>query len=558
MLGRRDFSYVIATVRDGFFNGFNRPVALSSVLVVTAVILWIILLPDHSTRILAETKAALLMAFRGWFLYCLGGIMLSAVLLACLPISGRLRLARDESVRPKFSTGSWLSMMFCAGVGVGAVVYAVAEPISHFTTNPELLKGSLAPGSAAAGLAAVKYTFLHWGMAAWACYAVLGLALGLFSYRYGLPLTIRTVVAPLLGRRLSGTYGHLIDGFSIVAILAGIATSVGYSVKSISAGLNYLAGGALFPDAPNYIPALLIALALCAVLSTLCVTSGVGRGMKWLSNSGTALFFVVMAYFALYCAPDQLVSTLVGATRDYVLQLPVLSLSVYNDTETATGAALATWQTDWTIFYWTWWLAFAPFVSLFIARISEGRTVREFILGSALAPCGVCFVWFACTGTASIALEMGSDGNTLIGRPPSEQLFAAIALLNSGVIGQIFAWTALALILILASSTFASGILAITTIAAAGDETHKPSEHVTLWSALAAMIIGALLVAGGTESIRDVMVISALPISVFLVLGVVSLVYVLVIENRRATIRRSRFHHVELKPSEIATTAAKD
>lgn len=546
MLREHDFRYAIQTVRHGFFDGFNRPVALGSVLVIAAMILWIIVLPEHSTTTLAVAKDALLAGARGWFLYCMVAIMVVAAMIAVTPVAGQMRLARSEDTRPSFSTGSWLSMMFCGGIGAGMVVYSVAEPMSHFNTNPELIQGTLAPGGAEAARAAVKYAFLHWGLSAWVCYSMMGLALALFSFRYGLPLTIRTVVAPLLGRRLEGPIGHIIDSFSIVAIVAGIATTMGYGAKSLSAGLNFLNGGTLYEDAGSYLPAVLAALALFTALATLTVTSGVGRGMKWLSNVGTALVFMVAVYFALSSAPEALAEIGLGAAWDYFSQLPTLTLSVFGDTTTAEGKTLSTWQTDWTIFYWAWWLAFAPFVSLFIARISEGRTVREFILGSALAPCGACFVWFACSGTAALSLEMASDADVLIGRGASEQLFVAIWMMSDNALGQVFAWGALWLVYLMGSVTFASGVLAITTIAAAGDNAQKPAKHLIMWAVLAALVIGALLAKGGTDSIRDVMVLSALPISVIIVFGMVSIALVLLVEGQQFSPKQVKFRHREV------------
>ena len=554
------YTFLIATVKRGFFDGFNPPVAIGSVVSISAIMLWILVFPEQSTAVLAEAKAYLLTGFRGWFLYSVAAFLVAAAFIAIAPISGTLRLAKTKSARPSFSTASWLSMMFCGGIGAGIVAYAVAEPMSHLATNPELIAGTLQPDAQAAAQTAVKYAFLHWGLSAWAIYSIMGLAIGLFSFRYGLPLTIRTIVAPLLGRRLEGVVGHLIDSFAIVAIVAGVATTMGYGSKTLSSGVNYLAGGSLLADAPNHVPTLLIALIACAILAAVAVIAGVGRGMKWISNTGTTLFFVVLVYFGLHASPEFLVATGFGALSDYITQLPSLSLSVFGETKTETDIALSTWQTDWTIFYWTWWLAFAPFVSLFIARISEGRTVREFVLGSALAPCGVCFAWFAATGSASIGLELASEEYLLLGRDTTEQLFVAISLLNGSFVGEIFTVLAFVLIFILASATFASGVLAITTIAAAGDNSQKPAKHIILWVVVCAAIIGALLAAGGTASIRDVMVISALPISGLMVLAVLSIGWVLFTETRYAAKEKAHLAGVEQREpnTEAATVRVSD
>ena len=532
MLGGHNFTFAISIVAGGFYRGFSRPVALGSVMIVVALIAWIILLPENSMVVLNQAKTYILTGLKGWFLYCLGALSAMALLVAATPVARRLRLGDDDD-RPDFSTASWLSMMFCCGIGGGIVIYAVAEPMSHFITNPEMIAGTIEPNTEYAARTAVKYAFLHWGLSAWACYAILGLALALFSFRYDLPLTIRTVVAPLMRRRLAGPIGHAIDILAIVAIVAGVATTLGYGVQTLSAGLNFLAGGSLVEDAPNNLPALLTALALCTVLATGMVVSGVSRGMKWLSNLGTGLFFMIMIFFALHADISRLSAIAFGAAGDYVVQFPVLSMQVFNDTETETGAALSAWQTEWTIFYWTWWLAFSPFVGLFIARISRGRTVRQFILGCTLTPCGVCFAWFACTGSAALGHELSGINETLRTLPPSEQLYAAIAGLNTGVAGQVLAWSALLLMFILASTTLASGVLAINSIAAAGHEGAKPPQHIIMWSLTIALIIGALLAAGGTASIRDVMIIGALPISLVIALAAISVAFVLFAEARQ-------------------------
>lgn len=544
-----DFRFVILTMTQGFYRGFTRPVAFGAVMIITLLIAWIILWPTASAEMLNAAKTTALSIFRGWFLYCLGAFVAFSAVVAATPIAGKLRLGSDED-QPSFSTGSWLSMMFCCGIGGGIVIYAVAEPMSHFMINPDVLQGSVIVGTETAARSAVKYTFVHWGLSAWACYAVLGLALALFSFRYNLPLTLRTAVAPLVGSRLSGPLGHAIDIFAIVAIVAGIATTLGYGVRTLVAGLNYLAGGGLISGGQDNLPALLLALGLCAVIAAASVISGVARGLKWLSNAGTVTFFIVGIYFALHADFDFLIRIGLGAFVDYVTQFPTLTLTVFEATDTEIARSISTWQTDWTIFYWTWWLAFAPFVGLFIARISRGRTVRQFILGSTIAPCGVCFAWFACTGAASLGLELGGTVSLASGLSASEQLYATIAFLNAGAIGQIFAWLSLGLMLVLAATTLASGILAINTIAAAGDAAPKPPAHILIWTLVSSVIIGALLAAGGTASIRDVMMISALPISGITVLAVVSLVLVLIQEARSRKLLGAPHHLEELERDE--------
>lgn len=519
MFSSNRYAFSITTISQGFFRGFIRPVSLGTVLIVGALSLWIVLAPDHAARLLNQTRVALMEQVRGWYMYVLFAFAILSLALAFSPAAGRKRLSSDGE-GPEFSRASWLSMMFCSGIGAGIVIYAVAEPMSHFTTNPEFLGGTLDPGSEEAAIAALKYTFMHWGITAWATYSVVGLGIAFFAYRYDLPLTIRSALAPILGRHLSGPVGVAVDIFSIVAIITGIATTMGYGVATLSSGVGRISGISFFADADGVpkLTALLLILALSAGIAVASVVSGVGKGVKWLLNGGTALFFVMMLFFGLSASTDFLGRVVPPAIWDYVAQYPAMSLAVYGE-----GDDLSRWQTDWTIFYWAWWIAFAPFVGLFIARISKGRTVREFILGSALAPCGICFVWFGFVGGAAMELELAdAESHALLGQTATVQLYSAIQQVNGPLIGQVFSIAAAVLILLLSTTTFASGVLAITTVTAAGDHTNTPAKHVLMWSALLALIIGGLLVAGGTDAIRDAMIISALPFSVIVALVGVS------------------------------------
>lgn len=528
---------VIDRVRKGLYKGFNRPVALGSMTLVIAMISWIIINPTSATSVLSIGKQMTLTVFRAWYVYALAGFVAFCLLLVCLPVSARLRLGGDDST-PDYSTGSWLSMMFCAGIGAGVLIYSVSEPLAHLASNPQTLAGSLTATDPEAGRVALSYTYLHWGLSAWSCYAVLGLAIALYSYRYGMPLTVRTALAPILGRGFGRTAGNLIDVFSIFAIIVGVATTLGYGVAQFVSGAHAVTGFDTLVNADNS-PRLvwqLVALVFAAAVATGSVVSGVARGIKWLSNLSTLLFFLVLLTFFML-GDSAALPRLGHALWEYVTQFPHMATMV------ASGdGPVAQWQTDWTIFYWTWWIAFAPFVALFLARVSRGRTLREFILGCMFMPVCICAVWFAFVGGAAIDVQMNPAlGVDLYQTPVSAQIYQTFQTLAGPGVGAVGNLLIALLLLLLLITTLNASILAINTIAAAGDETCRVPFHVVTWGVAVTLIIGSLVAAGGTDSIRDAMILGALPFSFVIALSAISTIVAVAYEvNRQKSAKNTK------------------
>ncbi|GAB5486009.1 MAG: BCCT family transporter [Parasphingorhabdus sp.] len=520
----------IQKVKTGFYRGFNRPVALGAMSVVTALIIWIVIAPQNATDALSSGRILTLAVFREWYVYALAGFVAFCLLIMCLPISGRVRLGRDDAV-PDFTTFSWLSMMFCAGIGAGVLIYAVAEPLAHFEVNPDILSEDVATGTEQAAKHALSYTYLHWGLSAWSCYAVLGLSIALYSHRYGMPLTIRTALGPILGKTYGRTLGNLVDVFSIVAIITGVATTLSYGVAQFVSGAADVTGSNALLDESGapLVTWQLAALGLAAVVATGSVVSGVGRGIKWLSNLSVALFFAVLLGFAAFGETGTALNRYFYALWDYVTGFAVRATRVSGDT-----SDLTTWQTDWTIFYWAWWIAFAPFVSLFLARVSRGRTLREFVLGCMLTPVIVCTIWFAFVGGAALDWQLSGLGALELSEfPISAQIyetFRAISTPTIAAFGNVFIALLMLMLLI---TTLNAAILAINTIAAGGDESHHSGVHITLWGIAVTVIIGALILAGGTASIRDAMIIGALPFSFVIAFSSVAITLSLLFEAPR-------------------------
>ena len=536
----------VHTVQSGFYRGFSPAVSMSAKLVTLLLVAVLLALPEASGDVLAQATALSLRLFAGWYSYLVAGFVAFMLLLVCLPVSGRIRLGPDGS-RPEISTTGWLSMMFCSGIGTGILVFSVSEPLSHFAANPDLLQGTVLPGSGEAVASSMRFVFLHWGVSAWSGYAVAGLALGLACHRHGHPMTIRSAIAPLFGKRLEGVLGHLIDILSILAIIAGLTTTIILGLEQVCTGLAALTGSPLFAQnlGDARLTALLTALVVAIALSIASITSGVDRGVKWTSQFGILLAFGVMLVFAVFGAGLRVFPIFFESLSAYVTSLPRQLVTVY--APEGPEAAARRWQEDWSIFYWAWWIAFAPFVGLFLARVSRGRTVREFILGAVLCPTLMCFAWFSVTGGSALMLELdGTAGGLLIGTEHGFRIYTAVDLMMPALAGTVIKalLVILFMTLIVASSTAA--IIAIKSIGAAGSTESESRMHATLWALVVAAMSGAIIAVGGVGSIRDVMIIGALPFSAVMALMIPAVILMMAAGRADVAAGRGLSHQVEV------------
>lgn len=516
----------IKKVENGFYRGFSRDVTVTAKILVGALVVWAIAFPDNASSVLGALNSIILASFNHWYVYVMAFFVIVCTGLAIVPASGKLRLGQPDD-RPEFSNFSWFSMMFGAGIGIGMLTYATAEPIYHFQNNPTIIMGEVAAQSPESVRSAYVWSFNHWGLNAWASYALTGLALAYFSYRRGLPLTIRSSLAALFGERLSGKIGHLVDIVAVVATVLGVAQTLGFGVNQFVAGMHRIGLGdwLLTADGNASQPAIVFALLIIMGASTLSALSGVGKGIKWLSNINMGLSFFLLAFFFIFGSTFFGLQALFTGMWDYLLNLPGVLFTVWSDDGTETGKALQGWQGGWTIFYWAWWIAFAPFVGLFLARISKGRTIREYVLGAMLVPAVMCFTWFALVGGTAIDLELsGRAANSIIGTGISDQLFATLAVILSGPLTWVFSVIVVVLLLTYLVTTADSAVLIINTINAAGDEGPKARPHILFWGAALSLVVGALLMIGGLSAIQTAMVIGALPFSIVMVLMGISLI----------------------------------
>lgn len=525
----------IDTHDRGFYDGFSREVTIPAKVIVSLLILWAIFFPVSASETLYAANSSLISSFAGWYIYLVAGLMVTCFGLALTPAAGTLRIG-EPGEKAEFSRFSWFAMLFGAGIGIGMLTYSTGEPLSHFANNPQIIQGTIEPLSAEAVRPAYAYTFLHWGFAAWATYALVGLAIGYVAYRRNLPLTIRSALVPLFGKAMSGIAGHIVDIVAVVATILGVAVTMGLGVEQFVAGLARLGLGdwLLDPDGSSSLLAVVIALTVLVGLSTLSALSGVGRGIKWLSNLNMGLSFLLLALFAVLGAGLLALELLGVGIFDYLLTFIPNTLTLFEDTGSEMSAALVQWQLDWSVFYWAWWIAFAPFVGMFIARISRGRTIREYVLGVILVPSLMCFVWMTVVGGTAIDLELsGAAQGTIVSTGISDQLYATLAVLFDP--GFAFAVSAIVVVLLMTYliTSVDSAILIVNTINGAGETDGKRRLHILFWGAALAFMVGSMLVLGGIDAIRISMIIGALPFSFVVALMAIGIVKAVVFDLRR-------------------------
>jgi choline/carnitine/betaine transport len=529
----------IKLAKTGFYRGFSVDVTVVSKIIISALVVWAIFWPVQAGKTLGDWNTLILANFAAWYIWVVALFVTVCIGLAIWPAAGRLNLGQPDE-KPDFSNFSWFSMMFSAGIGVGMLTWAVAEPVTHFASNPEVIQGLTTGGAADNVRMAYKWSFLHWGLGAWACYAIAGLSMAFFSYRRSLPLTIRSSLTPIFGKALSGPLGHFIDIVAVVATILGVAQTLGFGVEQFVAGLTRIGiDGLVDADGAASAFGIIIALIIIMGASTLSALSGVGKGIKWLSNINMVLSIILLGFFIIFGSTFFGGSAMLFGIWDYLIALPQMSINVWetDGIEGSEAFLLTQWQGWWPVFYWAWWIAFAPFVGLFLARISRGRTIREFVLGAMFVPSLMCFIWFAWAGGTAIDLELNGGADGLIFDAANADKIFAMTQFMLAPIGEWLAW-GMALLIVVLLMTFLvtsadSAVLIVNTINAGGDEGPKARPHILFWGAALGLVVAGLLISGGTEAIKMAMVIGALPFSLVMVLMCIALVMAIYYDGRR-------------------------
>lgn len=457
--------------------------------------------PHLAEVFFGAVQASIVNAFN-WYYVLIAAFFVAFALFTGFSRFGDITLGRDGD-EPEFSRFSWFSLLFAAGMGIGLVFYGVSEPLSHATSPRPGLTGT--PEQLAQ--AALSQTYLHWGVHAWSIYVVVGLSLAYAIHRRRRPISIRWTLEPLLGSRVEGGWGHAIDIVALVGTLFGVATSLGLGVLQISAGLD--AAGLFEPD-PLVQVGIIIVISICVLASVL---SGVTRGMKWLSTTNLVLAGLLVLYVLVFGETEFLLREFVQSIGNYIQGFVGLSFNV----SAFQGAAGETWQASWTSFYWGWWISWAPFVGIFIARISKGRTVREFVSGVILVPTLIGILWFSVLGGSALAVELETPG-AMTNEDGTVDLQGALFQLLQYVPGTpVLTVGVILLIGIFFITSADSGALVMGMIATGGRL--DPKRWVrAVFVGVTALLAISLLLAGGLTALQTAAIIFALPFSVVMLL----------------------------------------
>ncbi|RLP78026.1 BCCT family transporter [Mycetocola tolaasinivorans] len=478
---------------------FSRWVFWPAAIIVVLFVAFAMIAPEFAESTFASIQSTIVKNFN-WYYVLIAAFFVVFCLWMGFGKFGDIKLGKDDD-EPEFSLGSWFSLLFAAGMGIGLVFYGVSEPLSHFANPRPGVTGT----DVQVAQQALSQTYLHWGVHAWAIYVVIGLALAYAIHRRGRPISIRWALEPILGRNVRGGWGNLIDVIALVGTMFGVATSLGFGVLQIGAGLEH-AGLFKSTDFSNVI---IIVVITGAVLFS--VLSGVSKGMKWLSNTNLILA-AMLVLFILIVGPTQfLLRDFVQSIGNYLQNFIGLSFNV----SAFSGAEGEAWQASWTTFYWGWWISWAPFVGIFIARISRGRTVREFITGVILVPTLITFLWFSVLGGTAIFQALNGGGG-LIGPGNTVDVEGALfQMLNNLPGGSVLTIGAIILIAIFFVTSADSGALVMGMIATGGQA--EPRKWIRVFFACSSSLLAiALLLTGGLEALKTAAIIIALPFSVIM------------------------------------------
>ena len=436
----------------------------------------------------------------GWFYLLSATAFLIFSIYLIFSKYGKIKLGKDDD-EPDYNLITWFAMLFSAGMGIGLVFWGVAEPLFHYYDPP-----SGNGETVESARASIRYAFFHWGLHPWGIYTVIGLALAYFKFRKGAPGLISAIFRPLLGDRVNGPIGITIDVIAVFATVFGVATSLGFGAAQISGGLSYVVGGI-----ENTKMTQLIIIAIVTVLFTLSASTGLNKGIKYLSNINIVLAIGLM-FFLLFAGPTNFIMDVFTQTLgSYIQNLPSMSFTLGPYSETRQG-----WIQSWTVFYWAWWIAWAPFVGMFIARVSKGRTIREFVLGVLLVPTIFGGLWFSVFGGSAIFKERmeGTGLYSLMTDKGTE--VALFSLLEQFPLGSVMSVLAILLIstFFITSADSATFVLGMQTT---NGSLNPPNYVKFIWGGVVAASAAILLYSGGLQALQTASIIAAFPFTFIMI-----------------------------------------
>ncbi len=522
MEGNHSGGHLVA--KDGLFAGLHPGMGIAAKGMVASFVIFTVLNVDFAGKIYGAVRSWIESGL-GWYYITVMTVILFVCVYLMFSRFGSIKLGDDDS-KPEFSNFSWFAMLFSAGVGIGILFFGVAEPVFYFDNsgafgypnNPHADLNGHGEMTMQRAVDAMRVTYFHWGFHGWAVYVIVGLCLAYFGFRKKLPLTMRSALFPIIGNRVYGPVGHAVDLLAVFGTVFGVATSLGLGVSQMAEGLNVL-----FGIDPGIVTKLVL-IAVISVIATFSAVSGVGNGIRIISEWNIWLSIVLLASFMVLGPFKWLMAFFITTLGDYLWNVVPMGFWTANET----GATA--WQGGWTIFYWGWWISWSPFVGMFIARISRGRTIREFMLGVMLVPTLISFFWLCMFGGNAIWQEMNAVGGpaaaggagvieTVRAWNLPGALYGTIANLGSMSVWGDMSWVVWPLSLLatfLLASWFItssdSGTLVITTMLSMGDD-NPPKTFRIVWGMGEGLVAAVLLLAGGLGALQTASIAAAFPIS---------------------------------------------
>ncbi|ANF59196.1 BCCT family transporter [Halotalea alkalilenta] len=480
-------------------SSINPPVFYSSALVILAFVLFAVIAPEFAGNVFGAVQSWITDTM-GWFYLLAMGVFLIFCFVVAFTRYGKVKIGLDHE-EAEYSYGSWFAMLFAAGMGIGIMYFGVAEPVSHYL-SPPTGEGS----TPAAARLAMESTFFHWGLHPWAVYAVVALALGYSHFRHGLPLRISSALYPLIGNRIYGPIGNAVDVFAVFGTMFGLATSLGLGVLQINSGLTHLF------DLPNSLLIQLVLIALITAAATASVVAGLDNGIRRLSELNLWMAIALLLFVLVTGATMFMFQTFAQNVGNYLSSVVERSFNMYAYDQDATSEG---WLSAWTIFYWGWWISWSPFVGMFIARVSRGRTIRQFIMGVLFVPTGFNFIWMTVFGDGALHMLMVDGFTDLATAVQTDTSLALFAFLDHLPLSSVTSIVALVLIATFFVTSADSGALVIDMLTTKHGE-ESPTWQRIFWAVGAGVVAMALLVAGGLSALQAASIAAALPFTMIL------------------------------------------
>jgi len=500
----------------GIFKGMNKKMSIISILLILVSVFLTGYYPNKSAMFLKSIRE-FLNPFLEWYYVLLVAFLLFFMIWLGMGRYKNVRLGSDAE-QPEFTFFSWVSMLFAAGTGVGILFWSVAQPIIQFQNNP-FTGSNMDPESAIVGL---SLSYFHWGLNGWAIFSFIAITMAYFSYRHNYPLTIRSALYPILGKRADGFIGDIVDILAVFGTIFGIATTLGLGVQQMNAGLNQVLG------IDTSLTLQLVVMGVIMLIATISVISGVSKGVKLLSEGNFWLSIFVLVFLLVYGPTQYLIGVTIESTGYYIQN--IIRLTFHTNVTHSSD-----WQTVWTVFFWGWWIAWSPFVGMFIARISRGRTFGEFVAGVLLTPTLITIIWIGLFGGTALyeQLFMDKDIVTAVNTDVSAALFIMLENMNIGIMSDIMSVLMIVLIATYLITSANAGTLVITTILSSGSIS-PPSKHRALWGVIMTLLTAVLILAGGLETLQAAVITAALPFSLIIIIMIAGLIKSLSLEDTPA------------------------